>query len=75
MGALTDRFGGRKPPSCCFNPPQRQGQALGLYGIGTAGTAISSWTMPALVDGFRQGRAGSSTCSSCSPSRGTCPSC
>jgi MFS transporter, NNP family, nitrate/nitrite transporter len=39
-------------------PPDRQGQALGLYGIGTAGTAISSWSIPALVDGFSQEAAG-----------------
>jgi MFS transporter, NNP family, nitrate/nitrite transporter len=39
-------------------PPERQGQALGLYGIGSAGTAISSWTMPALFDGFSQEAAG-----------------
>ena len=39
-------------------PPARQGQALGLYGIGTAGTAISAWTMPALYDGFSQEAAG-----------------
>ena len=39
-------------------PPQRQGQALGLYGIGTAGTAISAWTMPAIYDGFSQEAAG-----------------
>jgi NNP family nitrate/nitrite transporter-like MFS transporter len=39
-------------------PPERQGQALGLYGIGTAGTAISAWTMPALYDGFSQETAG-----------------
>jgi NNP family nitrate/nitrite transporter-like MFS transporter len=101
LGALTDRFGGRKlfaamllysalPPLLVgfadsyalllvagfflgvsgaafaigvpfvseWYPPGRQGQALGLYGIGTAGTAISSWTMPALVDGFSQEAAG-----------------
>jgi NNP family nitrate/nitrite transporter-like MFS transporter len=39
-------------------PPARQGHALGLYGIGTAGTAISAWTMPALYDGFSQEAAG-----------------
>lgn len=39
-------------------PPQRQGQALGLYGIGTAGTAISAWTMPAIYEGFSQEAAG-----------------
>ncbi len=39
-------------------PPQRQGQALGLYGIGTAGTAISAWSMPALFEGFGQEAAG-----------------
>jgi NNP family nitrate/nitrite transporter-like MFS transporter len=39
-------------------PPGRQGQALGLYGIGTAGTAVSAWTMPALYDGFSQEAAG-----------------
>jgi NNP family nitrate/nitrite transporter-like MFS transporter len=39
-------------------PPQRQGQALGLYGIGTAGTAISAWTMPAIVDNWSQEAAG-----------------
>ena len=39
-------------------PPDRQGQALGLYGIGTAGTAISAWTMPALFDSFSQEAAG-----------------
>src|SRR5262245_30259671 len=39
-------------------PPERQGQALGLYGIGTAGTAISAWTMPAIVDGWSQEVAG-----------------
>ena len=39
-------------------PPARQGQALGLYGIGTAGTAISAWTMPAIYDGFSQEAAG-----------------
>jgi NNP family nitrate/nitrite transporter-like MFS transporter len=39
-------------------PPDRQGQALGLYGIGTAGTAISAWTMPAIVDGWSQEVAG-----------------
>lgn len=37
---------------------ERQGQALGYYGIGTAGTAISAWTMPALYDGFSQEAAG-----------------
>lgn len=39
-------------------PPERQGQALGLYGIGTAGTAISAWTMPALTDNWSQEAAG-----------------
>src|SRR5262245_19040239 len=39
-------------------PPERQGQALGLYGIGTAGTAISAWTMPAINDNFSQEAAG-----------------
>ena len=39
-------------------PPERQGQALGLYGIGTAGTAISAWTMPALSDNWSQEAAG-----------------
>jgi NNP family nitrate/nitrite transporter-like MFS transporter len=39
-------------------PPERQGQALGLYGIGTAGTAISAWTMPAIVDAWSQEAAG-----------------
>lgn len=38
--------------------PERQGQALGLYGIGTAGTAISAWTMPAIVDWWSQEAAG-----------------
>lgn len=39
-------------------PPERQGQALGLYGIGTAGTAISAWTMPAINDNWSQEAAG-----------------
>lgn len=39
-------------------PPERQGQALGLYGIGTAGTAISAWTMPAINDSWSQEAAG-----------------
>ena len=39
-------------------PPERQGQALGLYGIGTAGTAISAWTMPAINDNWGQEAAG-----------------
>jgi NNP family nitrate/nitrite transporter-like MFS transporter len=39
-------------------PPERQGQALGLYGIGTAGTAISAWTMPAIREGLGQEAAG-----------------
>jgi MFS transporter, NNP family, nitrate/nitrite transporter len=38
--------------------PERQGQALGLYGIGTAGTAISAWTVPALNDGLSREAAG-----------------
>lgn len=39
-------------------PPERQGSALGLYGIGTAGTAISAWTVPAIYDGWSQETAG-----------------
>jgi MFS transporter, NNP family, nitrate/nitrite transporter len=39
-------------------PPGQQGQALGLYGIGTAGTAISAWTMPAIFDAWSQEVAG-----------------
>lgn len=101
LGALTDRFGGRKlftvmllysavPPLLVgfadsyamllvagfflgvsgasfaigvpfvseWYPPARQGQALGLYGIGTAGTAISAWTIPAINDGLSQEAAG-----------------
>jgi MFS transporter, NNP family, nitrate/nitrite transporter len=101
MGALTDRFGGRRlftgmliysalPPLLVgfsdsygmllvaglllgvsgasfaigvpfvseWYPPARQGQALGLYGIGTAGTAISAWTMPAINDAWSQAAAG-----------------
>jgi len=41
-----------------WHPPERQGQALGLYGIGTAGTAISAWTMPAINDNWSQEAAG-----------------
>ena len=101
LGALTDRFGGRRlftgmllfsalPPLLVgfadsyamllvaglflgvsgaafaigvpfvseWYPPDRQGQALGLYGIGTAGTAISAWTMPAINDNWGQEAAG-----------------
>jgi NNP family nitrate/nitrite transporter-like MFS transporter len=101
MGALTDRFGGRRlftgmllfsalPPLLVgfsdsygmllaaglllgvsgasfaigvpfvseWYPPARQGQALGLYGIGTAGTAISAWTIPAINDAWSQEAAG-----------------
>jgi MFS transporter, NNP family, nitrate/nitrite transporter len=31
-------------------PPERRGTALGIYGVGTAGTAIAAFTTPPLVD-------------------------
>jgi NNP family nitrate/nitrite transporter-like MFS transporter len=37
---------------------ERQGWALGLYGIGTAGTAVSAFAMPALFEGPGRGVAG-----------------
>ena len=37
---------------------ERQGWALGLYGIGTAGTAVSAFAMPALFTGAGRGVAG-----------------
>ncbi|HUE75740.1 MAG TPA: nitrate/nitrite transporter [Chloroflexota bacterium] len=33
-------------------PPERQGFALGIYGMGNIGTAISSFTVPSLADRF-----------------------
>jgi NNP family nitrate/nitrite transporter-like MFS transporter len=36
----------------------RQGWALGIYGVGTAGTAVSAFAMPALFDGPGRGVAG-----------------
>ena len=39
-------------------PAGRQGWALGLYGVGTAGTAVSAFAMPALVDGPGRAAAG-----------------
>jgi NNP family nitrate/nitrite transporter-like MFS transporter len=36
----------------------RQGWALGIYGVGTAGTAASAFTMPALFNGPGRGVAG-----------------
>jgi NNP family nitrate/nitrite transporter-like MFS transporter len=30
-------------------PPARQGMALGIYGLGTIGTAISTWTSPQIA--------------------------
>jgi NNP family nitrate/nitrite transporter-like MFS transporter len=41
-----------------WHSAERQGQALGLYGIGTAGTAISAWAMPAITDAWSQEVAG-----------------
>jgi NNP family nitrate/nitrite transporter-like MFS transporter len=37
---------------------RRQGWALGIYGVGTAGTAVSAFAMPALFDGPGRGVAG-----------------
>jgi len=37
---------------------ERQGWALGIYGVGTAGTAVSAFAMPALFDGPGRGVAG-----------------
>lgn len=33
-------------------PPERQGMALGIYGLGTIGTAISTWTSPRVAEAF-----------------------
>lgn len=38
--------------------PRRQGWALGIYGVGTAGTAASAFAMPVLFDGPGRGVAG-----------------
>jgi NNP family nitrate/nitrite transporter-like MFS transporter len=39
-------------------PAGRQGWALGIYGVGTAGTALSAFTMPRLMEGPGRGTAG-----------------
>ncbi|MFN8218299.1 MAG: MFS transporter [Solirubrobacterales bacterium] len=39
-------------------PPGRQGWAVGIYGVGTAGTAASAFAMPALFSGPGRGAAG-----------------
>ena len=39
-------------------PPERQGWAVGIYGIGTAGTAASAFAMPALFNGPGRATAG-----------------
>ncbi|HET7589096.1 MAG TPA: MFS transporter [Solirubrobacterales bacterium] len=39
-------------------PPGRQGWALGIYGVGNAGTAVSAFAMPALFNGPGRAAAG-----------------
>jgi NNP family nitrate/nitrite transporter-like MFS transporter len=39
-------------------PASRQGWALGIYGVGTAGTALSAFTMPRLMEGPGRATAG-----------------
>ena len=39
-------------------PPRRQGWAVGIYGVGNAGTAVSAFAMPALFNGPGRATAG-----------------
>ena len=58
LGVLGASFAIGVPYVSAWFAVGRQGSALGLYGIGTAGTAVSAFAMPALVDGPGRGVAG-----------------
>jgi NNP family nitrate/nitrite transporter-like MFS transporter len=58
LGVAGASFAIGVPFVASWFPTERQGWALGLYGIGTAGTAISAFAMPALFTG--PGRSASS---------------
>ncbi|MBK5220610.1 MAG: NarK/NasA family nitrate transporter [Thermoleophilia bacterium] len=58
LGVAGASFAIGVPFVAAWYPPERQGRALGLYGIGTAGTAVSAFAMPALFSGPGRGVAG-----------------
>jgi NNP family nitrate/nitrite transporter-like MFS transporter len=58
LGVAGASFAIGVPFVASWFPTERQGWALGLYGIGTAGTAISAFAMPALFTGPGRGVAG-----------------
>jgi MFS transporter, NNP family, nitrate/nitrite transporter len=52
MGLAGASFAVGVPFVARWFPPERQGFALGIYGMGNIGTAISSFTVPSLADRF-----------------------
>ncbi|HET8565853.1 MAG TPA: MFS transporter [Solirubrobacterales bacterium] len=51
LGVAGASFAIGVPFVASWFPPRRQGWALGIYGVGTAGTAVSAFAMPALFNG------------------------
>ncbi|MGV1049417.1 MAG: MFS transporter [Solirubrobacterales bacterium] len=58
LGVAGASFAIGVPFVASWYPAERQGWAVGLYGIGTAGTAVSAFAMPALFTGPGRGVAG-----------------
>jgi NNP family nitrate/nitrite transporter-like MFS transporter len=58
LGVAGASFAIGVPFVATWFPSERQGWAVGLYGIGTAGTAVSAFAMPALYNGPGRGVAG-----------------
>lgn len=50
LGVSGASFAVGVPFVTAWFPPERRGTALGIYGVGTAGTAIAAFTTPPLVD-------------------------
>ena len=58
LGVAGASFAIGVPFVASWFPAGRQGWALGIYGVGTAGTAVSAFAMPALFTGPGRGVAG-----------------
>lgn len=58
LGVAGASFAIGVPFVASWFPAERQGWAVGIYGVGTAGTAASAFAMPALFSGPGRGVAG-----------------